>query len=47
MGLLNRITNREELMPLAMELARNLAQKPGAAVKIAKANINTAATGLR
>lgn len=47
MGLLNRIVGREELMPAAMELARSLAKKPSAAVKMAKANIDTAAVGLR
>jgi enoyl-CoA hydratase/carnithine racemase len=39
-GLLNRVVRKEELMPVAMELAQSLAAKKPAAILQAKANIN-------
>jgi enoyl-CoA hydratase len=39
-GLLNRVVRKEELMPVAMELAQSLAAKKPAAIVQAKANIN-------
>jgi enoyl-CoA hydratase len=39
-GLLNRVVKREELMPVALELARSLAAKNPAAIVQAKAQIN-------
>ena len=39
-GLLNRVVKKEELIPVAMELAQSLAAKKPAAITQAKANIN-------
>lgn len=39
-GLLNRVVRKEELMPVAMELAQSLAGKKREAIVQAKANIN-------
>jgi enoyl-CoA hydratase len=39
-GLLNRVVRKEELMPVAMELAQTLAAKKQSAIVQAKANIN-------
>jgi enoyl-CoA hydratase len=39
-GLLNRVVTKEELMPVAMELAQSLAGKKREAIVQAKANIN-------
>jgi enoyl-CoA hydratase len=39
-GLLNRVVKKEELMPVAMELAQTLAAKNPSAIAQAKANIN-------
>jgi enoyl-CoA hydratase len=39
-GLLNRVVRKEELIPVAMELAQSLAAKKHAAIVQAKANIN-------
>ncbi len=39
-GLLNRVVRKEELMPVAMELAQSLAAKKQSAIAQAKANIN-------
>ncbi|HXZ87385.1 MAG TPA: enoyl-CoA hydratase/isomerase family protein [Candidatus Binataceae bacterium] len=39
-GLLNRVVRKEELMPVAMELAQSLASKKQSAIEQAKANIN-------
>jgi enoyl-CoA hydratase len=39
-GLLNRVVRKDELMPVAMELAQSLAAKKPAAILQAKANIN-------
>jgi enoyl-CoA hydratase len=39
-GLLNRVVRKQDLMPVAMELAQSLAAKKQAALLQAKANIN-------
>jgi enoyl-CoA hydratase len=39
-GLLNRVVRKDQLMPVAMELARSLAAKKQSALAQAKANIN-------
>lgn len=47
MGLVNRVVSREDLMPEALELAREMAGKAPRAVRLTKSDINSTVMGVR